>query len=79
MFDAHTFFKQRFAAHMKETSRYLRYIFNGHIAVAMLFLFQRLLITIRDGSQNFPSTFRQRQLLGERLVCLSAIARFGHF
>lgn len=59
MFDAHDFFKQRFAAHMKETSRYFRYIFNGHIAFAMLFFisagayyYQQWLAELPD---NFPT------------------------
>ncbi len=37
MFDAASFFKERLSQHIKEMSRYLRYIFNGHIAVALFF------------------------------------------
>ncbi|WP_200411557.1 ABC transporter permease [Virgibacillus salexigens] len=61
MFDSHLFFKQRFSAHLKETSRYLRYIFNGHIAIAMLFFvsalafyYQKWLLEIPE---NFPTAF----------------------
>ncbi|MCT2535571.1 ABC transporter permease [Aquibacillus koreensis] len=59
MFDARQFFMERFSTHLKETSRYLKYIFNGHIAIAMLFIvsalafyYQQWLATIPD---NFPT------------------------
>lgn len=59
MFNSQALFKKRFSNHMRETSRYLKYIFNGHIAVAMLFLisalafyYQQLLAQLPE---NFPS------------------------
>ncbi|MBM4764172.1 ABC transporter permease [Bacillus sp. B15-48] len=38
MFKAETLWKQRFGQFLKETSRYLRYIFNGHLVIVLLFL-----------------------------------------
>lgn len=57
--DSKQLFKKRFSAHLKETVRYLQYILNGHLAVAMLFLigagavfYQQLLTELPD---NFPT------------------------
>ena len=59
MFDANRFFQARFVAHLKETSRYLRYIFTGHLMIAALFFisalsyyYQRWLLDIPE---NFPA------------------------
>jgi ABC-2 type transport system permease protein len=38
MFNAHKLWKERFGLFVKETSRYLRYIFNGHLVIVFLFL-----------------------------------------
>ncbi|MFS0634626.1 ABC transporter permease [Mesobacillus foraminis] len=38
MFDAQILWKERFGLFVKETGRYLRYIFNGHLVVVFLFL-----------------------------------------
>ena len=46
MFNSHEFFRNRFSDHIKETSRYLRYMFNGHIAVAMIFLVSAVACTV---------------------------------
>ncbi len=61
MFDSHKFYKKRLSTHVKETSRYLKYMFNGHIAVAMLFLisvmafyYQQLLTQLPE---NFPTAW----------------------
>lgn len=61
MFKADELFKQRFTNHVREMGRYLKYIFNGHLAVAMLFLisvlafyYQQLLAKLPE---DFPSTF----------------------
>ncbi|MFS0560070.1 ABC transporter permease [Terribacillus sp. 179-K 1B1 HS] len=61
MFNAEAFFKQRLSEHMKEMNRYLRYIFNQHLMIAMLFLisglayyYQQWLETLSPG---FPAPF----------------------
>ncbi|SHH05207.1 ABC-2 type transport system permease protein [Virgibacillus chiguensis] len=57
MFNSHHFFKERFSAHLKETSRYLRYIFNGHIAIAMLFFISALAVYYQKWLQEIPDDF----------------------
>jgi len=60
MFDSHAFFKRRLSAHVKELSRYLRYIFNGHMAVAMLFFISALAYYYQQWlaqlSEQFPTS-----------------------
>lgn len=60
MFNAKELFTTRFQAHIKETIRYLQYIFSGHIAVALIFLvgagafyYQQILERLPD---NFPTS-----------------------
>lgn len=38
MFNAQNLWRERFGLFVKETSRYLRYIFNGHLVIVFLFL-----------------------------------------
>ncbi|WP_077297218.1 ABC transporter permease [Virgibacillus pantothenticus] len=64
MFNAHVFFKQRFSAHLKETGRYLRYIFNGHIAIAMLFFISALAFYYQKWLQEIPSDFPAAWIIG---------------
>lgn len=64
MFDSHAFFKQRFAAHLKETSRYLRYIFNGHIAVAMLFFISAIAFYYQKWLLQIPENFPAAWVIG---------------
>ncbi|SDC44253.1 ABC-2 type transport system permease protein [Pelagirhabdus alkalitolerans] len=61
MFSSRTLFKSRFRTHVKEMIRYLQYILNGHIAIALLFLiaagavyYQQLLTQIPE---DFPIAF----------------------
>ncbi|SFA81555.1 ABC-2 type transport system permease protein [Lentibacillus halodurans] len=64
MFDSHDFFKQRFAAHMKEISRYLRYIFNGHIAFAMLFFVSAAAYYYQQWLAGLPENFPTALIVG---------------
>ncbi|MFB4167092.1 ABC transporter permease [Virgibacillus sp. JSM 102003] len=64
MFDSHDFFKKRFAAHLKETSRYLRYIFNGHIAFAMLFFVSALAYYYQQWLTELPKNFPTAIIIG---------------
>lgn len=68
MFNPIDLFKQRFTEHMKLLNRYLRYIFNGHFMIALIFIivtlsvyYQKWLETI---SPNFPSVFVIAIVLG---------------
>lgn len=64
MFDAHALFKNRFSAHMKEMSRYLRYIFNGHIAVALLFLVSAMSVYYQQWLTQLPENFPAAWVIG---------------
>ncbi|MGP4106595.1 ABC transporter permease [Virgibacillus sp. L01] len=64
MFDSHDFFKKRFVAHLKETSRYLRYIFNGHIAFAMLFFVSALAYYYQQWLTELPENFPTAIIIG---------------
>lgn len=57
MINAKEFWTKRFSEHMKETSRYLKYIFNGHIAVAMLFFISALAYYYQQWLQELPEDF----------------------
>lgn len=64
MFDSHDFFKKRFSAHLKETSRYLKYIFNGHIAIAMLFFISALAYYYQQWLTALPENFPTALIMG---------------
>ncbi|SES69852.1 ABC-2 type transport system permease protein [Oceanobacillus limi] len=64
MFNSHDFFKRRFSAHIKETSRYLKYIFNGHIAVASLFLISALAYYYQQWLAQLPEDFPTAWIIG---------------
>lgn len=64
MFDSHDFFKKRFSAHLKETGRYLRYIFNGHIAIAMLFFISALAYYYQNWLADLPEDFPTAIVMG---------------
>ncbi|MFD1037669.1 ABC transporter permease [Virgibacillus byunsanensis] len=70
MFDSHDFFKKRFSAHLKETSRYLRYIFNGHIAVAMLFFISAMAYYYQQWLADLPESFPTALIMGLALGLL---------
>ncbi|WP_281976140.1 ABC transporter permease [Halobacillus litoralis] len=57
MINSREFWTRRFSEHMKETSRYLKYIFNGHIAVAMLFFISALAYYYQQWLQDLPEDF----------------------
>lgn len=70
MFDSHAFFKERFSAHLKELSRYLRYIFNEHLAIAMLFFISALAVYYQQWIAEIPANFPTAWLMGIALGLL---------
>src|SRR5699024_2111484 len=67
-FDAKALFKQRLIDHIKLLNRYLRYIFNGHFMIALLFIiitlavyYQQWLETINE---QFPASIVMAIILG---------------
>lgn len=64
MFDAQALFKNRLSTHMKEMSRYLRYIFNEHIAIAMLFLITAIAVYYQQWLAQLPADFPSDWVIG---------------
>ncbi|MGY0692851.1 ABC transporter permease [Virgibacillus sp. FSP13] len=64
MFDSHAFFKKRFSTHLKETSRYLKYIFTGHMAVAMLFFISAFAYYYQQWLTDLPANFPTAWIIG---------------
>lgn len=61
MFNATDLFKDRLKEHVKLLNRYLRYIFNGHFMIALLFIIITISIYyqqwLEQMSPSFPATF----------------------
>lgn len=61
MFNATDLFKERLQEHIKLLNRYLRYIFNGHFMIALLFIIITISIYYQQWleqlSPNFPAAF----------------------
>ncbi|GGB51638.1 ABC transporter permease [Virgibacillus dakarensis] len=70
MFDSHAFFKKRFSAHLKETNRYLKYIFNGHLAFAMLFFIAAAAYYYQQWLAGLPANFPTAWIIGITLGLL---------
>src|SRR5690625_1448703 len=64
MFDAKALFKQRLSAHLKETNRYLKYIFNGHLAIAMFFLISAIAVYYQQWLAQLPANFPTAWIIG---------------
>lgn len=64
MFDSNAFFKVRFKGHMKELSRYLKYIFNGHIAFAMFFFIAATAYYYQQWLAQLPEDFPTALIIG---------------
>ncbi|MFP7494836.1 ABC transporter permease [Terribacillus saccharophilus] len=64
MFNPEIFFKQRLTDHMKEMNRYLRYIFNQHLLIAMLFLISGLAFYYQQWLETLAPDFPAALLIG---------------
>ncbi|WP_181349228.1 ABC transporter permease [Thalassobacillus sp. CUG 92003] len=64
MIDAKAFWNRRFSDHLKEMNRYLRYMFNGHIAIAMLFFISALAYYYQQSLQDLPDDFPTAVIVG---------------
>lgn len=64
MFDSHVFYKKRLSEHLKESSRYLRYMFNEHITIAMLFLVSALAFYYQQWLSQLPENFPSAWIIG---------------
>lgn len=63
-FDAHDLFKKRLSAHMRELSRYTRYMFNGHIAIAMFFFIAAFAYYYQSWLEDLPENFPTSLIVG---------------
>src|SRR5699024_3857618 len=57
MFDAKVLFKNRLAEHMKLLNRYLRYIFNGHFMIALIFMIVTISVYYQQWLQTITDPF----------------------
>lgn len=57
MFNSTTLFRERLSAHIKELSRYMRYILNGHTAIALVFLISVLAVYYQAWLAELPPSF----------------------
>ncbi|RWZ55221.1 ABC transporter permease [Halobacillus fulvus] len=64
MINAKQFWSRRFSEHVKETSRYLRYIFNGHLVVSMIFFMSALAYYYQRWLVDLPESFPTAWIVG---------------
>lgn len=57
MFDEKLLWKERFSRTSKELSRYLRYIFNGHLVIVFVFLIGTAAYYYQEWLKTVPETF----------------------
>ncbi|WP_071396028.1 ABC transporter permease [Bacillus tuaregi] len=57
MFDEKLLWKERFGRTSKELSRYLRYIFNGHLVIVFVFLIGTAAYYYQEWLKTIPNTF----------------------
>src|SRR5699024_3340663 len=57
MFDAKQLFKERLSEHLQRLNRHLRYIFNGHFMIALMFIIVALAVYYQQALENIPSWF----------------------
>ncbi|MBU8880004.1 ABC transporter permease [Bacillus sp. FJAT-29790] len=57
MFEEKKLWKERFSQSSKEFSRYLRYIFNGHIVIVMIFLLGTAAFYYQEWLKTIPEQF----------------------
>lgn len=57
MFNAETLWKERFGTYAKETGSYLRYIFNGHLVIVVLFLIGTAAFYYQEWIKALPADF----------------------
>lgn len=63
-FNAKELFAKRLSRHMRELNRYLRYIFNGHIAFAMFFFVSALAYYYKAWLDKLPANFPAAAVIG---------------
>ncbi|MFC3040677.1 ABC transporter permease [Virgibacillus xinjiangensis] len=64
MFNARELFRERLSEYVKETSRYLRYIFNGHLMITMFFFISVLAYYYQGWLTQLPNDFPAALVIG---------------
>ncbi|WP_163537132.1 ABC transporter permease [Gracilibacillus sp. YIM 98692] len=74
MLDPKKLFYERLAAHSKELSRYLRYIFTGHLVIAMVFIVSALSVYYQQWLEAIPSDFPSVWIIA---IALGAVTTYN--
>lgn len=74
MFDPVRLFKSRLSAHLKLLNRYLRYIFNGHFMIALMFFIIAISVYYQKWLESLSENFPAAIVIG---IVLAAIVTYN--
>ena len=74
MFDERLLWKERFGRTSKELSRYLRYIFNGHLVIVFVFLIGTAAYYYQDWLKTLPETFPSAIIMS---ICMAFLVTYS--
>ena len=74
MFDEKLLWKERFGRTSKELSRYLRYIFNGHLVIVFVFLIGTAAYYYQEWLKTLPETFPSAIIMS---VCIAILLTYS--
>lgn len=74
MFDEKLLWKERFGRTSKEFSRYLRYIFNGHLVIVFVFLIGTAAYYYQEWLKTIPDTFPAAMIMA---LCLAFLLTYS--
>src|SRR4051812_219015 len=74
MFDERLLWKERFGRTSKELSRYLRYIFNGHLVIVFVFLLGTAAYYYQEWLKTIPDTFPAASIMA---VCIAFLLTYS--
>ena len=70
MFDEKLLWKERFSRTSKELSRYLRYIFNGHLIIVLVFLLGSAAYYYQEWLKIIPNNFPSAVIMAVSIALL---------
>lgn len=70
MFNVDQLWQARFSQYIKDTRRYLRYMFNDHLVIVMIFLLSGLALAYQNWLEVVPPDFPYALLMGTVLALL---------
>lgn len=70
MFNVDQLWQARFSQYIKDTRRYLRYMFNDHLVIVMIFLLSGLALAYQNWLEVVPPDFPYALLMGAVLALL---------